>query len=102
MKTNLEKLFNKYSAPYKRDLKKAEREYEKFLKEFIQDTLTGKNGFKEAYEDGEELYFNYLYIGGSLPKNLYPKIKVMEFYIDGAIIDFETMLEDDPIANKGL
>ena len=102
MKTNLEKLFNKYSAPYKRDLKKAEREYEKFLKEFIQETLTGKDDFQEAFEEGEESYSNYLFLDGGLPKHLYPKIKVMEFYISNTISFCERMLEEDPIANKGL
>jgi hypothetical protein len=102
MKTQFEKLFKKHAAPYRKKLKEAEFEYQKFLKSFIQNTLTGRAGFKEAYEIGEDYFHDFLHLDGGLPKELYPKHKVMEHFIQVEIIRFEDMLEEDPIGNKGL
>ena len=102
MKTQFEKLFKKQSAPYRKKLKEAEYEYQKFLKSFIQNTLTGKAGFKEAYGMGEDYFYDYLHLDGGLPKEFYPKHEVMEHFIEVQIMKFEDMLVEDPIGNRGL
>ena len=102
MKTQFEKMFNKQSAPYKKQLKQAESEYQKFLKNFIQKTLTGRAGFKDAYELGEDCFHDLLHLDGGIPRESYPKHEVMETFIRLQILEFEEMLEEDPKGNKGL
>jgi len=85
MKTNLEKLFLKASKTHKQKLKAAELEYQKFLKEFITEAITGKNGFKEAYEIGEYLYHDKIFLDGGISREEYPKHVVMEEFIQSEI-----------------
>jgi len=45
MKTKLEEKFEKLSKPYEAKIKKAEKEYEKFLKEFVKNEIIGEDNF---------------------------------------------------------
>jgi|688.fasta_scaffold920845_2 hypothetical protein len=102
MKTNFEKMYVCLSRPYKQRIEKANREYQKFLKSFISDTLTGRRGFQRAFEEGTEYYRHYLLWDGGIPKELYPKHEVMEHFIEAQIADFERLLVEDPISNRNL
>ena len=55
METNLETKFKKQSKPFLKELKAAEKKYEKFLKSFVKSEITGNKDFNFYLESQLDL-----------------------------------------------